>query len=170
MVGIIAKLRTVLTKDAMKTLYYSLAHPHLLYGLPFWGYVNKVSFDKIFRAQKSLIRLISNSTRFSHTEPLFKELNILKLCDLKKLEVTKLIFADKFNKFFNFELRSTVHSYSTRNQNLYNLPYPRSNILKNSLFYDGIKLYNLLSPAIKSANSNSIFKFKLKASMLSNYN
>ena len=27
-----------------------------------------------------------------------------------------------------------------------------------------------LSPAIKSANSNSIFKFKLKASMLSNYN
>ena len=61
MVGIIYRTRGFLTLEALKTIYYSLVYPHLLYGIIFWGSVNQNNFDKIFRVQKKIIRLITGS-------------------------------------------------------------------------------------------------------------
>ena len=47
-VGILGKLNSLLTSSSMKTIYYSLVYPHILYGVIFWKAVSKAEFNKIF--------------------------------------------------------------------------------------------------------------------------
>ena len=90
---------------------------------------------KIFRMQKKIIRYIAGVERLEHTESFFKSLNILKLCDVIKLEMAKFVYADvNHNRFFDFSSRSMVHSYNTRNSSTLVLPHPRTNLILRSVF------------------------------------
>ena len=91
MIGILAKLQSVLTLSSMKTIYFSLIHSHILYGIIFWSFASKTERNKVFIIQKKIIRIISNSNRLDHSEPLFKRLNILKLDDLWRFEMSKFV-------------------------------------------------------------------------------
>ena len=80
-----------------------------------WGYqVNRL--NKI----KKAIRIITSNKCNSHTEPLFKQLNMLKLEDILKLQQLKFDF--KFNEgslpvyLQNWDIASNahVHNYNTR--------------------------------------------------------
>ena len=51
----------------------------MTYGLLLWG--NQV--EQISKLQKKSIRLITGSEYLAHSEPLFKELELLKIEDLK---------------------------------------------------------------------------------------
>ena len=82
MIGILFKLNKYLTTSAMKTIYYNLVFPHLQYGIIFWSWVNKTKFLEFFRLQKKIVRIIGNSDRFEHSEPIFRGFNILKLEDI----------------------------------------------------------------------------------------
>ena len=46
--------------------------------------------------QKRVIRIISKSTFDSHSDPIFKELELLKLSDIRQLELGKLMFSVSF--------------------------------------------------------------------------
>lgn len=74
------KVKNLLPLSAMKTLYYSLIHSNLLYGILAWG--NSPSIKGLEILQKKAIRIINNKSYNSHTEPLFKSNNILRLEDL----------------------------------------------------------------------------------------
>ena len=65
----------------LKTLYDSFILPHLNYAILTWGF----SCSRIFKLQKKSIRIISLSKYNSHTEPLFKTNNILKVEDIFQL-------------------------------------------------------------------------------------
>ena len=60
--------------------------PHFNYGLILWGHDN----TRLHKLQKRAIRTITNLIYNSHTEPICKLLNIIKLPDLYKLELYKL--------------------------------------------------------------------------------
>ena len=72
------------TPRALKSIYYSLFHSHLIYCLPIWSCSSQSNIQKIFRSQKAAIRLLTQSKYNAHTEPLFKSLNILPLNSLIK--------------------------------------------------------------------------------------
>ena len=61
---------------------------NLSYGLLLWG----IESNKILTLQKKAIRGITCSKVYSHTEPLFKDLNILKINDLYNLRVLKICY------------------------------------------------------------------------------
>jgi hypothetical protein len=46
----INKVKNILPRSALKSLYYSMVHCHLIYGLLAWG--KSKSLDKIFKLQK----------------------------------------------------------------------------------------------------------------------
>ena len=170
MVGVFYKVKKLLTLPALKTLYHSLVYPHLQYGIIFWGAVNVVDFNKIFRAQKKLIRFIDGAARLAHTEPLFKQHKILKLEDIKKLEMCKFIYSDiNFGHRFNFSARNRIHSHNTRNNHSINLPQPRINVIKYSVFYSGLQLFNNIPTLLKNSDSKASFKINLKLSILDSY-
>ena len=77
-------------KHILKTIYFSLIHPHLNYGTLLWGF----NLERLDILQKKAIRIISHSYNIAHTSNLFKQLNILKVEDIFKLK--QMVFYYKF--------------------------------------------------------------------------
>ena len=48
--------------------------------------------DKLHILQKKAVRIITSSSYFAHSEPLFKQLRLLKTCDIYKCQLLKFIF------------------------------------------------------------------------------
>jgi hypothetical protein len=76
---ILRTVKNILTPKALKSLYYSLIHCHLIYALPIWSVCNQQMQTELFKKQKSAIRAIAGLKYNDHTEPHFKKLEILTL-------------------------------------------------------------------------------------------
>ena len=120
-IGIMNKLKFQLPQNILLTIYNSLILSHLNYCLLVWGYESK----HLYRLQKRAIRIIDKCPRFSHTNPLFKKLKILKIHDI--LHLNQLKFYNKllnnqlteYFDSFNIPRNCTYHNYNTRHcQNL----------------------------------------------------
>ena len=168
--GIFSKIKDDIPAKALRVIYFSLFHCHLLYGLPFWSSVAKTHFQKTTTAQKKAIRHITKSGSREHCKPLLKKMSILSLDDLKKYEMAKLIYNDlKGPNLFNFQQQSTIHSHNTRYSTNLSLPLPRSNLLRDSVFFQGLRTFNALENNIKNAESLPKFKKRLKRFYISSY-
>ena len=108
-VGIICKLKFVLPKDALIKLYYALFHPHLLYGLVIWRSTYPSYLMKICTLQNEVVKLIGGGTFQDRTTPFYYKLNIPKLTDLYKIDISKLTYdivhrprhlPNNFSKYF----------------------------------------------------------------------
>ena len=93
-IGVLNRLKHTLPLRILRTLYNTLILPHFNYGALLWGHDS----TRLHKLQKRAIRTITNSKYNSHTEPLCKLLNIMKLPDLYKLKLYKL-----FNKVQNVQ-------------------------------------------------------------------
>ena len=84
--------------------------------------------------------------------------------------MAKLIYNDlKGPNLFNFQQQSSIHSYNTRYSTNLSLPLPRSNLLKDSVFFQGLRTFNALENNIKNAESLPKFKKRLKRFYISSY-
>ena len=95
----ICMLRTtknLLTQKALKAVYYSLFHSHLIYCLPIWSSTSTSNLTKLISLQKTAIRLITNSRYNEHSEPLFKSCKILPFNLL--VQFFNLQFMQKFKQ------------------------------------------------------------------------
>jgi hypothetical protein len=61
----------MLTDKALKALYYSLIHSHLLYCIQIWSSASPSTYSDLVKKQKYAICLIHNAAYNSHTENLF---------------------------------------------------------------------------------------------------
>ena len=112
--------------------------------------IARVASTTLYKLSKRVIRIISKSTFDSHSDPIFKELELLKLSDIRQLELGKLMFSlnhsllpSKFNNYFS--LNKQVHSYATRHTNDFHLPFCRTNLGKFSVSFQGPTYYNSMS-------------------------
>ena len=114
-IGVLNRLKYVLPLCIKTMLYNTLILPHITYGIMVWEYQR----NRLNKIQKKAIRIITSNKYNSHTEPLFKQLNMLKLEDLLKLQ---LKFYFKFNEgslpvyLQNWDItpNARVHNYNTR--------------------------------------------------------
>ena len=76
---------------------------------------------------KRIIRNISKSHFKAHTDPIFKDLGILKFNDILLVQLGQFMYCK--NSFLpprandNFSRSNQFHSYNTRNSQAYRLPY-----------------------------------------------
>ena len=165
-IGILIKARMYLPKSSLLTLYYTFAYPYFLYCIHVWGRTYPSYLKTLEVTQKKLIRLITFSKYRAHTEKLFKENKVLTVSQIYVYAVG--LFMYRYYKtelpcvFKNmFRLNRTVHNYGTRQKDLYNIPSFRLDIVKNSIRYRGVIVWN----QIMSHNDNfplncSIHSFK----------
>ena len=68
-IGILNKLKHIFSHEIMRTIYNSLIHPHLIYGLYLWGFSPK----RLTVLQKKAVRILSLRPYVSHstTRPLY---------------------------------------------------------------------------------------------------
>ena len=178
-VGILSKVRHFVNKHILVMLYYSLIYPFLTYGIHVWGLTFPSFLTQLFviKKKKKAIRIISFSEPKSHSEPLFKSLNLLKLNDVIELQILSFVYQWShrllppcFSEYFKFT--SSVHSYSTRQSSKRNLYLASVNTTQyglRSLKFTGPRLWNSLPTSLTTSNSLRIFCKTLKNSMLNFY-
>ena len=71
---------------------------------------------RIFKLQKRALRIITNSKYNAHTEPLFKNLNLLKIKDIFDIECLKFWY-----KFVNKKLPNYFRTFFMRNNEMYDI-------------------------------------------------
>ena len=86
--GILNRLKHYLPLHVMRMLYCCLVNSHLLYGILVWGY----EFHRLEKIQKRIIRIITVSKYNTHTEPLFKAFDLLKLKYMLNLGTLKFYY------------------------------------------------------------------------------
>ena len=88
MIGILNRLKYVLPLGIKIMLYNSLILPHINYCIMAWGYKG----IRLLKIQKKVVRIITLSGYSTHSEPLFKQLNMLKIADQLRLQELKFYF------------------------------------------------------------------------------
>jgi hypothetical protein len=88
--GTLCRLKNQLPSHSLKSIYTSLILPHLNYGTTAWGNSNSQELKRIKTLQKKSIRIITHSKFRSHSGPLFKQLKLLYVEDLFKLNCCKI--------------------------------------------------------------------------------
>jgi len=166
--------KNYLTEKALKLLYFSFVHSHIIYAVQVWSSCPAGQVDQIYKLQKKAVRLISNSRYNAHTQPIFKKLQILPLPDL--ISFFRIQFMQRFQ--FGLLPSAFVEVWTTmaaRQQqlNLHNYPLRNS----DNLFVPPARLattekhpYHLLpkiwaefdEPAIKLIRNKDEFNKKLK--------
>ena len=68
------------------------AHIHLIYGCNIWGLTTDANLKIIEVLQKICLRIMTFSDFNSHTNSLFLQLKLLKVCDIIKQQQLKLVY------------------------------------------------------------------------------
>jgi Reverse transcriptase (RNA-dependent DNA polymerase) len=168
---IINRSKNFLPKSALLTLYYSLFHSHLTYCTTIASCTSKANVEKIIKAQKKIIRIITHSSYNAHTEPLFTELGILPYTKL--ITQSQLHFMHSYHYKYSpptftgtWTLNSErVRDMSLRNADDYSIPRPHSSSFTRFPLYSFPKAWNEAGPS-KFHPNRALFRNQLKAELL----
>ena len=200
-IGILAKLKPLLKDTLLKCIYYSLVYSHLSYGIEVWGSASKSNLNKLNILQHKAVRIISGVQYFQvygqepgplpSSEPLYKNLEILKLDDIFKLNIAKFVYSTltfqspiNFHEWFSYD--HEIHNHSTRSgaeiirqdyfdtgvaTQTYTLHTKSSHNKygENMIHKSGPILWNSIPEHIQGASSISAFKYQLKKYLFAQY-
>jgi hypothetical protein len=164
---ILNQAKTFLTPNALKTLYFSLVHSHLLYCINIMSCTSQTNLDRITKLQKKAIRIISNASRTAHTEQLFRNLGILSFDKL--ILQNRLHFMHSIiNNYCPESFLNIFHTNSDRNNghrlrnfNDLILPQHRIELFKKMPLYTLPLAWNNLNIAIKAQTNKTTFRIAL---------
>ena len=107
----------------LKTLYDGHVLPPTQYCTTIWCSTYPTHILPSFRLQKKIIRIVTYTDYFEHTQPLYKNNNILKLFDINKLQIYIYMFKLLHNT--NNATLQQKNNYLTRTRD--NLAIPTHN-------------------------------------------
>ena len=173
--GILYLTRNNLTKESMRTIYYSLVYSNIIYCNVLWGKSPVAHLKSLEVAHKKIIRTIMYRGRFDHTNNDFISLNILKLNDINKFVACCFVYKSLNllslpEDYFHF-VDDLLHGYNLRNLNQLKLRMPSVNSLqgKSSPSYYACEFWNSLPLEIKTKPSLYAFKRALKDLIIDSY-
>ena len=177
-VGILNTLKSVLPINILKIIYNSLILCHMNYGILLWGSQHNAN-DKLHKLQKKAVRIITSSHYIAHSEPIFKQLHLLKSYDIYKCQLLKFIFKlvnKQLPPYFNqlsFTLNSQQHHHETRGHRRAFVPRVNHEFSQRNIRYRAALIYNstLDSVIAKIYTHSSIgFSSYVKNKTIAQYN
>ena len=170
----INKVKHILNHRHLTTLYFSLIHPYLDYGISLWGSTHNTYLKRLVTVQKKAIRIITNANYNSHSDPLFKKTNILKLDNLYELSVSKYMYALNngtlpINLANAFSQNRDIHRYNTRNQLNPHIQSRRTNIASRNIKHRGPDIWCNIPNEIKTSKTIKSFTNRIKKLYICKY-
>ena len=130
------KIKRLVNQSILLKIYNALILSRINYAILCWGYEHK----RIFILQKKALRIIANVKYNSHTDPLYKRFNKLKVKDIFAVQSAKFYYKysnDKLPRYFNnmFNYINEIHGYNTRGSQSVFVPISRRQNTLKSLRY-----------------------------------
>jgi hypothetical protein len=149
---LIQSLQAIMSTETLRMVYFAYVHSVISYGIIFGG--NQPYSEKIFKIQKRLIRIITNSRMRDSCKELFQRLEILP--PYSQYIFSFSIFVIKNKQLYN--TNNQIHSVHTRFKT--NLHPPIANLTKfqKAVYYSAIKIFNNIPHDIKDL-ANEITQF-----------
>ena len=131
-----------------------------------------------FEKMKPQLCFFKKTFSSSHTEPIFKSFNFLKVRDLYKLHVLKFYYnfchntLPSYFRSFEFAKISQIHSYNTRNKENFTVPKTRTKMAEYCLRNMIPKILNTTAPSILqkiNTHSPSGYVFFIKHCFINSY-
>ena len=161
------RIKHLVSRKYLRSLYFAMIFPHISYGITIWGSTYNIHKRKLIIAQKRAIRCVAGAKYNETTNPLFYQLRLLKLDDLYKMEVAKIIF-----KYHNNSLPSPLtnlfilkRDINVRSVSSCNDLYPkrcRTTLAMQHIACTGPKIWNALPSDTKKNTSITVKAFSLK--------
>ena len=166
-ISLLYQVKDLMPNYVLKTLYNAHVLPHFQYCSPIWCNTNPTHLVPLFRLQKKIIRIITNSGYFDHTQPLFKDTQILKLFDINKLQIAVFMYKSTNTDYITTLLPQ--HNYPTRSRDNLRVPQHNLSLFQRSLAYSGPKIWNSVPDYIRLLPTLRSFKKHYKKYIISNY-
>lgn len=171
----IKQAKHILSCHSLTTLYFALIQPHLNYGILAWGNSNKNILHNTIILQKRAIRIINKASYNSHTDPLFKKVEVLKLTDLFEHQVACFMHHYKTNKLpysFNNIFRSNREIHEIRLTRQANFVYSdqcKSSFSGKLPIFNFPCIWNKWIKIVPYCDSHNTFKKCIKNHLISTY-
>jgi hypothetical protein len=172
------KSKNFLTMKALKSLYYSLFHSVLIYGIHIWSSASPSNYSCLKLKQKAAVRIIFGANYNDHTEPIFKLLNILPLDDLCKFfdlqfmqQFLQDFLPDTFKDMWslNSVRRNEDFHIALRNDETYAVPFARTSLTERQPLTRIPKTWcNFPCENLKFIRNKKEFNKDLKAHFINN--
>lgn len=145
------RLRQILDLATMKIVYSSFVQSMIQYCILIWGGARKKYINKLFIAQKAVLKIMLKRNRRYPTEQVFQEAQIHSL---NKLFVKQLIIHSH-----KLSQQGTVHNhqYNTRNVTFLTTPRARAEISRRFCSYISIRFYNRVPRELKLVTNTKKF-------------
>ena len=123
--GAIAKLRHCVDVDTLKSVYYSLVHSYIRYGLVTWGSASSTILSPLYTALHKVLRIMTFAP-FGNIDlnPIFDFLQVLDLSKMISFELGKFLYkkhnalipAHCLGDYFEADPFANNHSYGLRSR------------------------------------------------------
>jgi hypothetical protein len=169
----LSRVKNIVTKDMMLTIYRSIIQPTIDYAITVWGHTTMENISKIQRLQNMAARIILDNFDYVNV----RGINLVK--QLKWMNITeRIIYFEQLLMFKcihgmapdylsnEITMEIEIRNINTRSHdmNVY-IPFPNNEFSKKSLFYSAAKNWNDLPDEMKEITNIENFKQKLKSNV-----
>ena len=119
-----------------------------------WSYI-KVNLQYHKRLRSNVGSMLGrHGIVWTNIDPIFKELNRLKINDIYRLQLLKCYFKYQHNSLlkyfdvFNLRLNSEIHAHNTKNQHKLRIPFVKQNLDRACVRYQLPKTVNTMPRSI----------------------
>jgi len=154
---VIRTLQDIMSTETLRMVYFAYVHSVISYGIIFEG--NKPYSERMFKIQKRVIRIITNSRMRDSCMELFQRLEILPLYSQYIFSLSIFVMKNKHV----YDTNNQIHSVHTWFKTNLHLPIANLTKFQKGGYYSGIKIFNNLSHDIKDlANKITLFRNAFK--------
>ena len=173
-IGLLFKLNKLLPQNVLLCIYNTLLLPYFNYGIIIWHGSPNFARNRIEIAQKKAIRAICQLEFNGHTNNSFKELGILKIDDIYRVNLCTTMFKmirnpSYYNISEQFSRNSEFHNYPTRNCTDYSVPLYTRTRSQACFVYQATVEFNNLPLNLKTNSSVNTFRKNLKKFLIEKY-
>ena len=170
--GILSKIRYVVPSYILKTIYMSFFKPHLDYCNIIWSCTSKTILEPIKISMNKAVRIMTFSKYDSHSEPLYKKLNLLNLSNTTYYNLGKFLWDTINNINIPTCIQGIVKLKQTSKFNRHITQTKKFTPLFRTLYKayfvttTGPSLWNNIPTDIKSVMSKKLFTNKYRHYLL----
>ena len=168
--SVVNKIKSVLNKQILFTLYNSLIKSHIQYCILIWCNGNKTMAQRLQSAANKFIRLIFKLGLRESVKDSKQQLGILTINQLTELETANKYLHNKLPIVFNELLdknTSSEKTHDTRSQSKLFPLFRRIELTKQSIKYSGPRTWNAIPISVKESKSLKSFNKLTKAHLMS---